>query len=179
MIQRRLLPAVVVTALALAGCGSAASSSGDASPSAVGGTTAASAGSESAAPSDSGPVSGELTVWVDAVRLPVAKAYQAAHPNVKLNIVTFDGDRERLRKEAVLFQNEWGELRDIGHAARAFHERNGEASHMAQCGQWIRSLQYRYGRKCRLYHFRHLRFHQQGRHPLPQRHTSRHGNGDC
>ena len=36
--------------------------------------------------------SGNLTVWVDAVRLPVAKAYQAAHPNVKMTIVTFDGD---------------------------------------------------------------------------------------
>ena len=36
--------------------------------------------------------SGNLTVWVDAARLPVAKAYQAAHPNVKVNIVTFDGD---------------------------------------------------------------------------------------
>src|SRR5437763_14390635 len=36
--------------------------------------------------------SGNLTVWVDAVRLPAAKAYQAAHPNVKMNIVTFDGD---------------------------------------------------------------------------------------
>jgi ABC-type glycerol-3-phosphate transport system substrate-binding protein len=33
-----------------------------------------------------------LTVWVDAVRLPAAKAYQAAHPDVKLKIVTFDGD---------------------------------------------------------------------------------------
>ncbi len=31
-------------------------------------------------------------MWVDAARLPAAKAYQAAHPNVHLNIVTFDGD---------------------------------------------------------------------------------------
>jgi ABC-type glycerol-3-phosphate transport system substrate-binding protein len=31
-------------------------------------------------------------VWVDAVRLPVAKAYIAAHPNVHVNLVTFDGD---------------------------------------------------------------------------------------
>jgi ABC-type glycerol-3-phosphate transport system substrate-binding protein len=37
-------------------------------------------------------VGGSLTVWVDAVRLPVAKAYAAAHKNVKVNIVTFDGD---------------------------------------------------------------------------------------
>ena len=39
----------------------------------------------------SGP-SGSLTVWVDAVRLPVAKLYAKTHPNVKLNIVTYDGD---------------------------------------------------------------------------------------
>jgi ABC-type glycerol-3-phosphate transport system substrate-binding protein len=36
--------------------------------------------------------SGSLTVWVDAVRLPVAKLYAKTHPNVKLKIVTFDGD---------------------------------------------------------------------------------------
>ena len=33
-----------------------------------------------------------LTVWVDAVRLPVAEAYAKAHPEVKVNIVTYDGD---------------------------------------------------------------------------------------
>ena len=36
--------------------------------------------------------SGSLTVWVDAVRLPVAKLYAKTHPKVKLNIVTYDGD---------------------------------------------------------------------------------------
>ena len=35
---------------------------------------------------------GSLTVWVDAVRLPAAKAYAKAHPNTKVKIVTFDGD---------------------------------------------------------------------------------------
>ena len=39
----------------------------------------------------SGP-SGSITVWVDAVRLPVAKLYAKTHPNVHLNIVTYDGD---------------------------------------------------------------------------------------
>ena len=33
-----------------------------------------------------------ITVWVDAVRLPAAKAYVKAHPNVKVKIVTYDGD---------------------------------------------------------------------------------------
>jgi len=37
-------------------------------------------------------VSGSITVWVDAVRLPAAKAYVKAHPKVKVKIVTFDGD---------------------------------------------------------------------------------------
>ena len=35
---------------------------------------------------------GSITVWVDAVRLPVAKLYAKTHPNVHLNIVTYDGD---------------------------------------------------------------------------------------
>ena len=43
-------------------------------------------------PLRAGPVSGSLTVWVDSVRLPAAQAYAKAHPNVKVNIVTFDGD---------------------------------------------------------------------------------------
>jgi ABC-type glycerol-3-phosphate transport system substrate-binding protein len=50
--------------------------------------TAATGGARTAA---KGP-SGSLTVWVDAVRLPVAKLYAKTHPNVKLKIVTFDGD---------------------------------------------------------------------------------------
>ena len=36
--------------------------------------------------------SNDLTVWVDAVRLPAAQAYVKAHPNVHVNVVTFDGD---------------------------------------------------------------------------------------
>ena len=35
---------------------------------------------------------GSLTVWVDSTRVPAARAYQKAHPSVKLNIVTYDGD---------------------------------------------------------------------------------------
>jgi ABC-type glycerol-3-phosphate transport system substrate-binding protein len=49
--------------------------------------TAATGGARTA----KGP-SGSLTVWVDAVRLPVAKLYQKTHPKVHLKIVTFDGD---------------------------------------------------------------------------------------
>ena len=34
----------------------------------------------------------DLTVWVDAARLPAAEAYQKAHSDVKMDIVTYDGD---------------------------------------------------------------------------------------
>jgi multiple sugar transport system substrate-binding protein len=33
-----------------------------------------------------------ITVWVDSTRLPFAQAYQKAHPDQKINIVTYDGD---------------------------------------------------------------------------------------
>ena len=78
MSQRRLWAAVVATVLALAMAGCASGSQGGSSSST--GTLA------------SGPVQGDLTVWVDSVRLPVAQAYAKAHPNVHTNIVTFDGD---------------------------------------------------------------------------------------
>ena len=35
---------------------------------------------------------GALTVWVDSTRLAAAKLYQKLHPDVKLDIVTYDGD---------------------------------------------------------------------------------------
>lgn len=36
--------------------------------------------------------SNDLTVWVDSVRLPAAQAYVKEHPNVHVNVVTYDGD---------------------------------------------------------------------------------------
>jgi ABC-type glycerol-3-phosphate transport system substrate-binding protein len=38
--------------------------------------------------------SAPITVWVDSTRLPGVQAYQKTHPNVKLNIVTYNGDAE-------------------------------------------------------------------------------------
>ncbi|MEV0536807.1 extracellular solute-binding protein [Kitasatospora sp. NPDC050463] len=35
---------------------------------------------------------GAVTVWVDATRLAAAKQYQALHPEVKMDIVSYDGD---------------------------------------------------------------------------------------
>ena len=51
--------------------------------------TACGGGSPKASPSQD---SNELTVWVDAARLPVAQAYVKEHPNVHVKVVTFDGD---------------------------------------------------------------------------------------
>lgn len=80
--RRRALTAVglaAVVAVAIAACG--------------GGNSPSSSGSQtkdgfSQAPQTTGP----LTVWVDSTRVPAAQAYQKAHPNVKLHIVTYDGD---------------------------------------------------------------------------------------
>ena len=65
-----------------AGCGSSGSSSGS------GNSSGAMRDGFSQAPQSSGP----LTVWVDSTRVPAAQAYAKAHPNVKVNIVTYDGD---------------------------------------------------------------------------------------
>lgn len=85
MMQRRLWPAIVVMALVSAGCGS---DSKDGSSTAISGASSATSGSTAGA----GEASGSITVWVDAVRLPVAEAYAKARPNVKVDIETYDGD---------------------------------------------------------------------------------------
>jgi ABC-type glycerol-3-phosphate transport system substrate-binding protein len=61
-------------------------------PLVVAAAIAAATASAGAATAKGGSASGSLTVWVDAVRLPAAKAYVKAHPKVKVKIVTFDGD---------------------------------------------------------------------------------------
>jgi ABC-type glycerol-3-phosphate transport system substrate-binding protein len=38
--------------------------------------------------------SSEITVWADSTRLPAVQAYQAANPNVKVKIVTYDGSAD-------------------------------------------------------------------------------------
>jgi len=55
-------------------------------------TTAAALVAASTGGASSGKASGSITVWVDAVRLPVAKLYVKTHANVKVNVVTYDGD---------------------------------------------------------------------------------------
>lgn len=60
---------VTVAALTLAGC--------------AGGTTAAGGGQ-----TDSG---GKITVWVDPPRVPAAEAFQAAYPDIPIDVVQIDG----------------------------------------------------------------------------------------
>jgi ABC-type glycerol-3-phosphate transport system substrate-binding protein len=69
-------------AVAVAACGNGSSS---------GGGSAAGAGAKDGF-TQAAQSSGPLTVWVDSTRVPAAQAYQKAHPSVKLNIVTYDGD---------------------------------------------------------------------------------------
>jgi ABC-type glycerol-3-phosphate transport system substrate-binding protein len=77
------MPLWLVTGMAvvLAACGGSSSGNG-----------AAVVSRDVEAAAVSGHVKGSLTVWVDAVRLPVAQAYAKSHPNVHVHIVTFDGD---------------------------------------------------------------------------------------
>jgi multiple sugar transport system substrate-binding protein len=64
-------------ALTVAGCGSGSGSA----------STTTKDGFAQAAQKD-----GALTVWVDATRLDAVKLYQKLHPDVKMNVVTYDGD---------------------------------------------------------------------------------------
>jgi ABC-type glycerol-3-phosphate transport system substrate-binding protein len=75
--------AVTGIAVGLAACGGGSDS---------GSTSSQAATTSTASGAKGGPASGSLTVWVDSVRLPAAKAYAAAHPNVHVKIVSFDGD---------------------------------------------------------------------------------------
>lgn len=71
----------VALAVTVAACGNGSSSAGG-SP----------AGGGKYGFTEAAQNSGPLTVWVDSTRVPAAQAYKKAHPGVKLNIVTYDGD---------------------------------------------------------------------------------------
>jgi ABC-type glycerol-3-phosphate transport system substrate-binding protein len=70
--------ALVSAAVVLAGCASAEQSAGPA---------AAAPAFQPVAQVDGS----EITVWADSTRLPAVEQYQKSHPDVKLNIVTYDG----------------------------------------------------------------------------------------
>jgi ABC-type glycerol-3-phosphate transport system substrate-binding protein len=86
----RRLRSTILTSLAVAGIAVAVAACGGSSDS--GSTSSKAATTSSASGAKAGPASGSLTVWVDSVRLPAAKAYAKSHPNVHLKIVSFDGD---------------------------------------------------------------------------------------
>ena len=76
------LAVLPITALAVvSGCASAAQTSSD---------TATAAAFTPVAQDESS----EITVWADSTRLPAVQAYQAANPNVKMKIVTYDGSAD-------------------------------------------------------------------------------------
>ncbi|WOX14249.1 extracellular solute-binding protein [Streptomyces sp. N50] len=68
----------LATAAALAGCASADTTTQSSSASPTFKSAAQKAGSQ-------------ITVWADSTRLPSVQAYQKAHPDVKMKIVTYDG----------------------------------------------------------------------------------------
>jgi ABC-type glycerol-3-phosphate transport system substrate-binding protein len=72
----------IALAVTVAACGNGSSSAGG---------SASGAGAKDGF-TQAAQTSGPLTVWVDSTRVPAAQAYQKAHPDVKLNIVTYDGD---------------------------------------------------------------------------------------
>src|ERR1700758_1706806 len=72
----------VALAVTVAACGHGGSS----------GSGSASGGGAKDGFTQAAQASGPLTVWVDSTRVPAAQAYAKANPNVKLNIVTYDGD---------------------------------------------------------------------------------------
>lgn len=70
---------VAVVAVTVAACGNGSSSATSGSGATDGFKAAA-------------QTSGPLTVWVDSTRVPAVQAYEKAHPNVKIDMVTYDGD---------------------------------------------------------------------------------------
>ncbi|MEN3267004.1 ABC transporter substrate-binding protein [Pseudonocardia sp.] len=84
---RRRLPArnvlallsLATAAVLAAGCASAEQSTGA--------TSQSPAGFQPVAQADGSPI----TVWADSTRLPAVQQYQKSHPEVKMDIVTYDG----------------------------------------------------------------------------------------
>ncbi|MGH6655317.1 MAG: ABC transporter substrate-binding protein [Actinocrinis sp.] len=75
---------------------------------------------------------GPLTVWVDSDRLQAAKLYQTQHPEVKMKIVTYDGDANGsnyLQTKVSLFNRTRGGWPDV-----VFSSQNNEAAWAVQSG---------------------------------------------
>ncbi|MEU5636335.1 ABC transporter substrate-binding protein [Streptomyces rishiriensis] len=75
---------------------------------------------------------GALTVWVDATRMDAAKLYQRQHPDVKLDIVSYDGDANGsnyLQTKVQLFNRTHKGWPDV-----VFSSQNNEASWAVDAG---------------------------------------------
>lgn len=75
---------------------------------------------------------GALTVWVDATRMDAAKLYQQQHPDVKLEIVSYDGDANGsnyLQTKVQLFNRTGKGWPDV-----VFSSQNNEASWAVDAG---------------------------------------------
>ncbi len=104
---------------ALAACGNGSGSTGGGSKGADGFKPAA-------------QTNGPLTVWVDSDRLQAAQLYQKQHPELKMNIVTYDGDANGsnyLQTKVSLFNRTRGGWPDV-----VFSSQNNEAAWAVQAG---------------------------------------------
>ncbi|MFL6115088.1 MAG: carbohydrate ABC transporter substrate-binding protein, partial [Catenulispora sp.] len=75
---------------------------------------------------------GTLTVWVDSTRLAAAQAYQKLHPEVKMDIVTYDGDANGsnyLQTKVSLFNRTGSGWPDV-----VFSSQNNEAAWAVSAG---------------------------------------------
>lgn len=75
---------------------------------------------------------GALTVWVDATRVAAAKLYRKQHPDVKMDIVTYDGDANGsnyLQTKVQLFNRTGKGWPDV-----VFSSQNNEASWAVDAG---------------------------------------------
>ncbi|MBS2966278.1 extracellular solute-binding protein [Actinocrinis puniceicyclus] len=75
---------------------------------------------------------GTLTVWVDSTRLAAAQLYQKQHPEVKMDIVTYDGDANGsnyLQTKVSLFNRTRGGWPDV-----VFSSQNNETSWAVPAG---------------------------------------------
>ena len=80
-----------------------------------------------------------ITVWVDSTRLPGVQQYAKTHPNVKLNIVTYNGDASGsnyLQTKIELFNRAGSGWPDV-----VFSEEYNDASWSTQAGtDWVAPL---------------------------------------
>jgi ABC-type glycerol-3-phosphate transport system substrate-binding protein len=99
------------------------------------GTSSSHAGTTSGAGGSFKPVAqtgGTLTVWVDSTRLAAAQLYQKDHPEVKMDIVTYDGDANGsnyLQTKVSLFNRTSSGWPDV-----VFSSQNNETSWAVQAG---------------------------------------------